>query len=247
MNNPKNIVLMILFITALDYSQSIDSTLHRAYKHNSKILIDEFFMNWEISNRLRDNELLRIHEIISANDTLREIYEIVNSFYYSPVPDVIKYFVAADTLNYMIWYNDEVPNYFNRSGVVIKSSVIGPFIAEPTRSKADFVYLNDKYLRSMFDFFKCPSDSIDKVRADYKAKVAFLKDYIQILNKGNIYLPYLSKHTLLSDPILENIMINQKLDKAVIYYSMGCALMESEWKKDNERWINVRTTCIAIC
>jgi|SRR4030095_11347772 len=247
MNSLKNIILMIFLISALDYSQSIDSTLHKAYKYNSKIILDEFFMNWENSNRLRDSELQRINEIIDANDTLKEIFEIVNSFYYSPLPDGIKYFVATDTLNYIIWYNDEVPNYFKKSDVVIKSSVIGPFIVEPTRSKADFVYLNDMYLRSMLDFFKCPSANIDSVSKDYKAKVAFLKDYIQIFGKGNIYVPYLSKNNLLSDPILGHIMINQKLDKAVIYYSMGCALMESEWRKVEGIWVFVRQTCLMIC
>ena len=108
------------------------------------------------------------------------------------------------------------------------------------------LYLNDKYYNTIIDFFKSPYPEFKKTKIDYKAKVSFFSGYLLIVGKGNLQPNAIYKRALLSDPIIENAVINHKLNMAMVYYTIGCAFMESEWKKINDRWIKIRETCIDI-
>ena len=94
------------------YNQNIDSTLIKAYKYKSKIILDEFFINWQNSNKLSDEQILSTNESKKSNDTLSEIYNLMNSFY-NPVSNGNKYFIALDSLNFDVCYSDTIPPHDN--------------------------------------------------------------------------------------------------------------------------------------
>jgi hypothetical protein len=75
------LTIIILFISAsLIYSQSQSELLEKAYKNNSKILLDEFLLNWQ-------NEIKPItkEEFETQNDTVRTVYEIYDFVFNSVI------------------------------------------------------------------------------------------------------------------------------------------------------------------
>ena len=117
-------ILFIYFLSySAVYSQSIDSTLFKAYEYNSKIILDEFFMNWEKSkNILNDEQLSEINKNKITNDTLKEIYNIAYTFY-NPVHSEVKYSIFEDTLRYNICYTDSLPYDYRSNIEIIESNI----------------------------------------------------------------------------------------------------------------------------
>jgi hypothetical protein len=120
------LTIFILFISAsLIYSQSQSELLERAYKKNSKILLDEFLLNWQ-------NEIKTISkdELETQNDTAKAIYEIFNELfkndtlrYYNPQINSSKYLLIQNKIRYA--FADLLYDKFLR-----KNSYANEFIVE---------------------------------------------------------------------------------------------------------------------
>ncbi len=257
----KVILLALLVISFISSSQSIiDSTLFKAYKHNSKIILDEFFMNWENSFVISDNDF------INQNDTVKELYKLLNCFYdefkenkgsisYSPISDNTKYFILKDVIGCTMVYSPEFKGWspYTDTTEIIRNFFINDFRPFRKIGNTKFLYLNDKYYNTFFEFFKVShaftlfDEPYYKDMKIYNEKLSFLSGYIKIIHKGNFASPGINYKKLLSDPILDFIRINVNLDNCFIYYSVGCAFMEDEYIKINGKWIKIKETCLLVC
>lgn len=237
----KWVIPIFLIISQNTFSQAIDSTLHKAYKMNSQVVLDEFFMNWEKSNELTEQQKLELEEKIQKDDTLREVYNIVNIFY-SNFTYNIQFFIFYDTLEYDICKSDELVN----CGHNPTTQKITSFRLDNTETS--ILYLNAQYQNSIIDFFRAPSQEINVKKEDYLSKEKFLDGKLKIPARGNFNgYEIRNKYYIVSDPYIENIYISRNLKIAVVNIMEGCRLTEAEWRKINGIWQFFKVLSVSIC
>jgi len=243
----KNIIFLLtalLFSSFIVISQTIDSTLFKAYNHNSKIILNEFFTNWENSFEVSNPEF------INQNDTVKELYNVLNEFYNPYV--TTKYFIIKDTLDYGICYSSNLPGFYERDTTfkVIKNN-ISNFQPFDKINRTKFLYLNDIYLNSLCAFL--PYQKVEtkegwkELRKAYKEKLSFLSGYLIINDKGMSDDPWVDKHKLLSDPMVYYVMLNFKLDTANIIYTIGCSGRLAQYSKLRGVWEKIGDNYLFDC
>jgi len=216
------------------YSQQIDSTLHKAYKYNSGIILDEFFMNWENDSKLTDAEKLQINERISSDDTLKEVYKIANIFY-KPVYNNGKYFIIEDTLEYEICYSDSFPICQSGQNNLKRTFIVYPFHLELEDSR--ILYLDAKYNKMFTDFFSSKVSDMEIMEKEYSDKKGLFSGYLYFENVRNNFggaHSYHKEHLIVPD--LWSITINTKLDRALVTSGGSSSSNVSEWAKIEGTW-----------
>jgi hypothetical protein len=108
------VILLILINSANSQQKEL---LEKAYKHNSEIILDEFFINWQNEIRPVKSEDLKIQ-----NDTIQSIYKIYNTVF-NAVADtrlLTRYLILSDRIEYdfvdifykKFWKTDSVAKKF---------------------------------------------------------------------------------------------------------------------------------------
>lgn len=229
------ISLIIVFSAFSVYSQQIDSTLPKAYRYNSQIILEEFFMNWEYDSRLSDEEEQRINTRINSDDTLKEVYKLANLFYkYSGREE--KYYVIEDTLKYEICYADTILSCDRYSGKYQRSYVFFPFHLD--REDSGILYLNSKYNSILQSFFSSNETDIYKLGDEYEAKRKIFESKIHFYCREiSGFKPYRYGKEDIVVPDLWSVIINKELNRALLSYSTGHWSSEtSEWEKIDGQW-----------
>jgi len=247
-------LIALLISSSTIYSQTIDSSLISAYKHHSKIILNEFFMNWEHSFEISSSE------IINQNDTVKELFNILNEFYssfinnksaigYSPLSDTTRYFIMADTVVYNYFKLKELPPdiilkdtslYF----IEIKAAGFHPF---NKIGNTKILYENEVYKNTLNAFFIPGPGNPESLIEDYCSKVSFLNGYIKISGKGFVDPTALYRYRKLSDPVVEDIYFNESMDIANIYFTVECAYKVAQYSEQNGKWVKLFEKILLIC
>ena len=225
----------ILIITHCVISQETDSILQKAYKYNSKVLLEEFFMNWENASKLSDEEKLQINERINSDDTLNEIYKIANAFY-KPIYTDFNYFLIEDTLKYEICYSDSIFSCESYSNNNRRSFLFYPFKLDIEDSR--ILYFNSKYNSLLQAYFVSQETDFVKLGDEYEAKRKIFGDKIQFYCKEIFSMkPFVFHKEDLLAPDLWLITINKELNKALLSYGAGRYSSETSlWEKLDGQW-----------
>jgi hypothetical protein len=257
----KIIIILVVMQNAV-YSQSIDSVLTKSYKYKSKILLDIFFTNWKNSFVYSDSTY------INKNDTIKELYLLINEFYNTcvydtdmkflydcPISAKKKYFVMNDSVQYWITDTSEFPINNDWRELKLQKYTIKEFRPFQKFDTTEILYLNPEYYLSMVDFFKpiignyLPyySDDYNKCAKVYFERIKHLSDYLIIIhNCDHILSPKLRRGGVLSYPVLDFIIFNNDFTLANIYYSMPCGWLGVQFRKQNGKWIEKETICLMI-
>lgn len=243
--NIKKIILLFMLLTASPViSQETDSILYKAYKYNSKVLLEEFFMNWENESRLSDEERFQIYEKINSDDTLSEVYKIANAFY-KPIHYNAKYFVIEDTLKYEICYSDSFAICKSSQNTLKRTFVVYPFHIESEDSK--ILYLDAKYNKMFIDFFRSKNTELEKLQEEYSDEKALFDGYLYFENVRYFSggpSSYHKEHLIVPD--LWSITINAKLDRALVSSGGSVSSNVSEWAKKNGNWRFVKVVSESV-
>lgn len=228
---------LVLILSAYSiYSQQIDSTLHKAYRYNSRIILDEFFLNWERDSRFSEEEEQRINDRINSDDTLREVYKLANLFY-KYLGREEKYYVIEDTLKYEICYLDSIYLCDSHLDVNRRSIVFFPFHLDGY--DGGVLYLNSKYNGLLQNFFSSKETDVYRLGDEYELKRKIFEGKIHFYCRGTLSLkPYKYSKEDLIVPDLWLVIINTQLNKAILSYSIAPWSSEtSEWEKIDNHWI----------
>lgn len=223
-----------MLCTYTTYSQQVDSILHKAYRYNSGIILEEFFMNWEYDSRLSDEEQQKINARIISDDTLKEVYKIANTFY-KPVYNNAKYFIIEDTLEYEICYSDSFPICQSGQKNIKRTFIVFPFHLELDDSR--ILYLDAKYNKMFTDFFSSKVSDMEIMEKEYSDKKGLFGGYLYFENVRNNFggsHSYHKEHLIVPD--LWSITINTKLDRALVTSGGSSSSNVSEWAKIEEKW-----------
>ncbi|NDV94460.1 hypothetical protein D0T84_05930 [Dysgonomonas sp. 521] len=71
----KILIILLLFFCILDYAQAQD-ILETAYKKKSKIMLNDFFRNWQ-----EEIKPIGKDELLSLSDTIQNTYKVFSAFY----------------------------------------------------------------------------------------------------------------------------------------------------------------------
>lgn len=233
----KWVILILLTISQDTFSQAIDSTLHKAYKMKSQILLDEFFMNWKKSNELTEKQKSEIEDKIQKDDTLREVYNIANT-YYKGVTSEANFIIIADTLKYEVSLSDSIELDYLKS---FDAQKIPHYRLDVKLVRQKTLYLEYEQNMTLTNFFQPryenPSGNYDSARLDYINKMNFINKHIYFFDGGRIKSIQFGSDNIVFG--LGRIIINKNLDKAIVYYFGGRYFNSSLWVK-TDGWEKIK-------
>jgi hypothetical protein len=200
------------------------------------------------------------YEFLNQNDTIKELYNVLNEFYssfinnksatgYSPLSDTTRYFIMADTVVYNCIKLKELP-----PDIILKDTLLH-FIEIKTAGFHPFnkigntkiLYENEFYKNTLNAFFIPVQGNPESLIEDYNSKVSFLKGNIKISGKGFVDPTALYRYRKLSDPILEDIYFNESMDIANLYFTVQCAYKVAQYSKQNGKWVKLFEKVLLIC
>lgn len=236
----KIFIIMLLNICGI-YSQQLDSALYKAYKYNSKIILDEFFMNWQRSNELNDKEIAKIEEQINADETLKTVIEIANTFY-KHVSTGSTFFILSDTLTY---YKCNTDSVISCNMNFLTNAVKRQFAPYRIPYYSDNVlYLSEKYINSLNSLFRNDYDyntyeKMEEKLMDYESKKTFLSGKISFQDRvGSSISNYFYYYTVYSKPQLGTITLNDLLNEAIMFIMTSSNSFFTElWVKEDGNWL----------
>jgi hypothetical protein len=255
------ILISVILFNFNIYSQS--DLLKKAYKMNSKVLLDEFMYNWE-----RNITPISYDEFNSLSDTIQEVYNVAEVFYKSMVIDSISseidtiaikqdssgYFEAREFTRQHLKYFYNIkyfifPLSINFSVNYTKVySKITDFRPRLYKQGTRLVYLTDDYFNAI-KMFVGTRYSEDETESDeeFTKKEQFLGKEIKIVCGGNLEHVELFPECLLTFPLILSIYINDSFLEAQVIYSGGCAVYKADLRKINGKWKCLKNTLISIC
>jgi hypothetical protein len=173
------IFLAATFLTSSTFGQTQqESNLLKAYKSNSNKKLQKFIETWikETSVKIDSNE-------IRSNDTLNNLYEILNSFY-NPIYPKTKCILMQANLQYTIVDNLDKDTLMKR--IIFKTSKKNPdSVYKAALLKPGYYdYLIDDYGDDGFTYLKNGSIKISIQNLKFKSKKILLltEKYISILS-----------------------------------------------------------------
>lgn len=232
----KWMILILLILSHNTFSQSIDSTLHKAYNMNSQILLDEFFINWEKSNKLTEEQKLEIEDKIENDDTLKEVYNIADTYYKGATSEA-KYNIIYDTLKYQVCKGDTIELFYLEP---YSPQKISNYRLEEKFIKQKILYFGHFQNMNLADFFKSDFDGLnyDSAKSDYVNKRLFLKNNIKFYNDGRLGMHY-SYNNFISG--LSTIILSKNLKQAFVYITENWSVNGELWQKSGDNWKYIKT------
>jgi len=256
------VALLLIFI-GVSFSQTEENLLKSAYEHNSKIILDEFFYKWQLQT-----PPIPYAQFQNLSDTEMTVYDIYYAFCNSFVDNSIKpfklenydklfknikYLILQDKLNFEVEESENFEKeYFARlythdTVIKVTKDSITDFRPEIIFKNLQVVFLTADYYRLFNDFFDNKfqkNNSIfetnDSLYLDYNSKVKFLSNHTSIIHKGNIGVPRLYYYELLTDPIIQKVVLHDDFQKAKVYFSITCLdyvayfnISKNGWKLTN--------------
>lgn len=231
----KILCFAILLVTGCVISQESDSLLQKAYKYNSKIILEEFFMNWENDSRFTIDERNKINERLNSDDTLKEVYELAKVFYI-PINTEAEYFLIEDTLKYQVCNSDSIELCDDFLNYKRSTNIFFPLKFDTDDRR--ILYFNSKFNQIFTAYFKSNETNIYKLGEEYEEKRKIFNGVLNFYSKELIgSKPYQYGRSDLLLPGLWWIVINQKLDKAFLtYYTSFLSYETSLWEKRDGIW-----------
>ena len=217
--------------------------LENAYAHQSKHSIENFFADWNKS--VKQNSI----EFINQNNSVKSIFEIYRTFY-QPL-DLLKlgdwewgnslnmnskYVVVQNKMYYYIMPNDNFDNflYWNENS----DSIID--FRPPIDVKLDKVlYLMDEYHEAVNRFLGSESSGLGEGNImnpsrpieESQKRYNFLREFIPILHGHWGGYWHIETH-----PEVSVIILNKKLDRAIVHFRVGYQGGEATLVKNNNKW-----------
>ncbi len=259
------LIIVILFITSISFSQQ-GELLEKAYKYNSQILLDEFFMNWHNEMPPVTNEELKIQ-----NDTIKAIYELCR-FIYKPlnlasISDTdyfwsdeykgIKYAICGRERIYYSFVGryknpydsltiiDTTPGFSegiyreaNMYEVFKRDSInnFRPYTYES--SGVQTVYLSDNYyiLICKFLFGKYSNDYRALYDEEKLTRKETIKRYNFLKKVVSVSPPFTSNWSIDTSPDISVVHFTKDFKKARVRYMIYSGLLEMDFIKDEGLW-----------
>ena len=204
--------------------------LENAYDLYLKVMLDDFFNEWE-----KELPAFKLENI--KNDTVKTIYEIFNSFY-QPFDltifgsrlknyyNKISYCVIQNTLEYSIV--DTI--VFNRTlqWPIISRNIIADFRPDFLYKNIKCVFLSSKYI-SIINKFICNTSNI---------KGNFSREHF--ISKA-IKFDMINDHDILTDPYCSSMYINKNFTKALIHCRIVNQWGRVQLEKTNGNWAIVKS------
>lgn len=221
----------------------ITNQLEHAYQNGSQSALDTVFTAWQQIIRPYSTD-----EITSFSDTIRQVYDVFQSFYcptdlnritggeHENFETDFRYIVVQNSLYFAVV--DTNPQYYYYMGVTSWEGTIPDFRPQPNEAAFPVVYLSAQ-ADSMVYWYLYQSDGTPK--PDHQQRVAFLREAMQLTHHH--WINDYHKDTM---PIVSHIYMNEMFTQALVtfrvFYQFGQAYLE----RSNNRWNLIHSELTAI-
>lgn len=187
-------------------------------------------------------------EEITKNKKIKTIHDIYKAFrrpinhshnsinYKDNWPEKSNYIIIQTSLEYTILTNNNIAGFKESS--IKKYDTISNFRTNIKLGDKKILYLTPEYKRTLEKFIEkdslCSSISLKSLAANTtdESRTGFLEKYLPRIHSHFEY-PWLFE----TNPIVERIVINKRLNKAIVYFRDGCEGGETTMKKVKGKWI----------